>query len=51
MVSEDMRSMGDLTLDPADAYDGDLELYDNHMEKYKAKKVTKRRIPSVTTQA
>lgn len=46
-----MRSMGDLTLDPANAYDGDLELYKDHMEKYEAGKVTKRRIASVATQA
>ncbi len=49
MVPEDMRSMGDITLDPAKAYDGDLELYKNHMEKYKAGKVTRRRIAPVAT--
>lgn len=47
MVPEDMRSLGDFTLDPADAYDGDLELYKDHMEKYEASKVTKRRVASV----
>ncbi len=46
-----MRSLGDFTLDPANAYDGDLELYDDHMKKYQASKVTKRRVPSVATQA
>ncbi|CAF9907780.1 MAG: hypothetical protein ALECFALPRED_003886 [Alectoria fallacina] len=51
MVPENMRSMGDLTLDPANAYDGDLELYKDHMEKYETGKVTKRRIASVAFQA
>lgn len=51
MVPEAMRSMGDLTLDPAKAYDGDLELYNKHMEKYNAARVTKRRVPTVATEA
>ena len=51
MVPEDMRSLGDFTLDPANAYDGDLKLYADFMEKYTAKKVTKRRIPYPTNQA
>ena len=52
MVPEDMRTLGDLTLDPAKAYDGDLALYDEHMKKYRAGKVTKRKnYPVATTQA
>ena len=49
MVPEDMRSLGDLTLDPKKAYDGDLALYKDHMEKYKAGNVTKRRVDRVAT--
>ena len=33
MVPEDMRSLGDFTLDPADPYDGDVKLYDDYIEK------------------
>lgn len=51
MVPEDLRSLGDFTLDPANAYDGDLELYEDHMKKYKARNITKKRIASVATQA
>ena len=29
MVPEEMRNMGDLGLDPANAYDGDLQLYED----------------------
>ena len=43
-VPEDMRTLGDLIVDPAKAYDGDLALYDDHMKKYNAAKVTKRTI-------
>ena len=46
-----MRSLGDFTLDPTNAYDGDLELYEDFMKKYKAGSITKRRIGSVATQA
>ena len=49
-VPEDMRTLGDLTVDPAKAYDGDLALYDDHMKKYNAGKVTKRTIDPIATQ-
>ena len=49
MVPEHMRSMGDFTLDPSNAYDGDLTLYKNHMKKYEAGRVTKRRVASSAT--
>ena len=49
-VPEGMRSMGDLTLDPAQAYDGDLALYENHMEKYKAGNVVKKTITSAESE-
>lgn len=51
MVPEDMRSLGDFTLDPTNVYDGDLELYKDFMKEYEAGRVTKRRIGSVVTQA
>ena len=51
MVPKDMRSLGDLNLDPTKAYDGDLELYKTFMETYKAGKVTKKRICSDEVQA
>lgn len=50
-VPEDMQTLGDLVVDPTKAYDGDLALYDDHMKKYNAKKVPKRTIVPVTTQA
>ena len=36
MVPENMRTLGDITLDPAKAYNGDIPLYSDHMEKYKS---------------
>lgn len=51
MVPEDMRTLGDLTLYPSKAYDGDLALYEDFMKKYKAGKVTKRIVYPTTTQA
>ena len=51
MVPEEMRNMGDLELDPAAAYDGDLQLYEDHMKIYNAGLVPKRRITSVATWA
>ena len=50
-VPEDMRTLGDLTVDPAKAYDGDLALYDDHMKKYNAGRVTKRMVDTTATQA
>ena len=49
-VPEDMQSMGHLAPDPAKVYDGDLKLYEDYMEKRKAKKVTRRTINPVTPQ-
>ena len=49
-VPEDMRTLGDLTVNPANAYDGDLPLYDSHMKKYNAAKVTKRTVYPVATE-
>ena len=42
MVPEDMRSLGDFSLDPANAYDGDVKLYDDHMEKLEEKRKKER---------
>ena len=51
MVPEGMRTMGDLVLDPTNAYDGDLQLYEDHMKEYSAGLVPKKRIDPVTTLA
>ena len=50
MVPQDMRSLGDLTLDPANAYDGDLKIYEDFMkerEKEREEKMVKKRTASV----
>lgn len=51
MVPEDMRTLGDFNLDSANAYDGDLKLYEDFVEEQKKGKVTKRSIASVATLA
>lgn len=33
MVPEAMQSLGDFTLDPANPYDGDLKIYEEHIKK------------------
>ena len=50
-VPEGMRTLGDLTVDPAKAYDGDLALYDDHMKKYNTGTITKRTVEPIATQA
>lgn len=51
MVPEGMRNMGDFELNPSKAYDGDLKLYEEHMEKFMAGLVPKKRIAPVATLA
>lgn len=46
-----MRTLGDLTLCPSKAYNGDLTLYEEFMKEYKASKVTKRIVYPDATQA